>query len=224
MSADVDICNLALAYIGDVANVTSINPPDGSAQASLCSRFYPMARDELLEMHTWGFSTFRVQLASVTNPYNTWQYAYAPPSNVLNYLEILDPQATDEYTSNLTLPNSQIMGGNASGLGIYTPQPFEVEVDANGNDIILTNMQNAMLRYTKAVSDTTQFSPLFTEALAVLLASKLAGPLLKGTEGRATANALRQQFDRVALSKAIVSDANQRRLNLSPGAPWMTRR
>ena len=124
----------------------------------------------------------------------------------------------------MSLRNSRIRGGNASGLGIYTPQPFEVEGDSNGNDIILTNMQNAMLRYTKSVTDTTQFSPLFTEALAVLLSSKLAGPLLKGSEGRSTAAALRQQFERVSLSKAIVSDSNQRRLNLQPGAPWMTRR
>ena len=223
MAADTDICNQALAYLGDIANVTSINPPDGSAQASLCSRFYPMARDELLEMHTWGFSTFRVLLASVVNNSSAWLYAYAPPSGVLNYLEILDPNATDDYTVGMSLPNSISYGGQ-TGLGVYTPQPFEVEEDGNGNDIILTNMQNAMLRYTKSISDTTEFSPLFTAALATLLASKLAGPILKGQEGRATAAALRDEFENVMLPKATSSDANQRRLNLTPGAPWMVRR
>ncbi len=223
MAADVDICNLALAYLGDVANVTSINPPDGSAQASLCSRFYPMARDELLERHPWGFATYRVQLASVTNPYNSWLYAYAPPSNVLNYLEILDPYATDEYTASIPMANTLAIGG-VSGIGVYTPQPFEVEEDANGNDIILTNMENAILRYTKSISDTTQFPPLVVEAIAVLLSSKLAGPLLKGAEGRRSTMSLRQQFEELSLPKAVASDANQRRLNLTPGAPWMVAR
>ena len=36
MSSDVDICNLALARLGDEANIVSISPPDQSAQAGYC--------------------------------------------------------------------------------------------------------------------------------------------------------------------------------------------
>ena len=45
MASDVDVCNLALAHLGDEATVASISPPEGSAQAGHCARFYPMARD-----------------------------------------------------------------------------------------------------------------------------------------------------------------------------------
>ncbi len=50
MPSVVDLCNLALAYLGDDATVASIDPPEGSAQAEHCQRFYPIARDTLLQM------------------------------------------------------------------------------------------------------------------------------------------------------------------------------
>ena len=67
MASEVDICNLALAHLGDSATVASINPPEGSAQAEMCQRFYPIARDSLLEMHNWGFATRRKALAQLNN-------------------------------------------------------------------------------------------------------------------------------------------------------------
>ena len=60
MSSEIDICNLALARLGDDATVASIDPPEGSAQAEQCARFYSIARDTMLEMHDWRFATKRV--------------------------------------------------------------------------------------------------------------------------------------------------------------------
>lgn len=63
MASEVEISNLALSRIGDSATVSSINPPEGSAQAEHCQRFYPIARNSLLEMHAWSFCDRRIQLA-----------------------------------------------------------------------------------------------------------------------------------------------------------------
>ncbi len=221
MASDVDICNLALAQLGDTAAVQSINPPDQSAQAAHCARFYPIARDALLEMHTWGFATVRVALAQVTNPFSTWQYAYIAPSDAINYLEILDPNAMDDYSVGLQMAGT-VPYSPASGVGIYTPQPFQVE-SIGGSEAILTNQANAVLRYTRSVSDTTEFSPLFIEGLATLLASHLAGPVLKGAEGRAASAQKMQEFFRWR-ALAIESEANQRRVLPVPGAQWMVNR
>ena len=232
MASDVDICNMALATLGDSASVSSINPPDGSAQSSHCARFYPIARDALLEMHTWGFSTTRAALVPLvtnpsTDPYDTtksvWAYAYASPPAVVNYLEVLDPASTDEYAIGLQMAGT-IPGTVNSGVSVYVPQPFEIETDSNGNDIVYTNLQNAVLRYTQVVTDTTKFSPLFVEALAALLASHLAGPVIKGAEGRTAAKELTRDFFTWWKEKAVESDANQRRINLTHSAPWMVRR
>ena len=66
MSSVIDICNLALSHLGDTATVASIDPPEGSAQAEHCSRFYPVARDAMLELFNWKFATRRATLALLT--------------------------------------------------------------------------------------------------------------------------------------------------------------
>ena len=43
MATEVDICNLALAHLGDDATIATIKPPEGSAQAEKAARFYPIA-------------------------------------------------------------------------------------------------------------------------------------------------------------------------------------
>ncbi len=221
MASDVDICNLALAQLGDTAAVQSINPPDQSAQAAHCARFYPIARDALLEMHTWGFATLRVALAQVANPFSTWQYAYLAPSDAINYLAILDPNAPDDYSVGLQMAGTTPYSP-PTGVGVYTPQPFQLE-SIDGDEVILTNQANAVLRYTHSVSDTAEFSPLFVQGLATLLASHLAGPVLKGGEGRAAGAQKMQEFLKWR-ELAIESDANQRRIRLTPGASWMVNR
>jgi hypothetical protein len=222
--SDVDICNLALAHLGDTATVASINPPSGNAQSSHCARFYPIARDALLEMHSWGFSTKRTTLAlNATNPSSSWKFCYAAPSNVINYLEVMDPNATDDYSVGVQMAGVGPYSAPVVGLGVYTPQAFVVETDYDDNDIILTNQEFAILRYTKSVSDPTKWSPLFVLTLSHYLASMLAGPVIKGTEGIRVSEAqlkLAMGFQ----AQAEGSDANQRRVRPAAGAPWMVNR
>ena len=226
MASDVDVCNMALAYLGDTATVASINPPSGSAQSSHCARFYPMALSELLEMHAWGFMSTRVALAEVDNPTTSWQYAYAAPSDMVNAVAILPPDATDDYTMGFPFPYGQpwIGSGNFNlTYGQIVPQPFQIGVDDDGNAIILTNQENAVLRYTRNRVDAARMPPLAVDALARLLASKLAGPLLKGEQGRAETKAQMAYFAD-AFQKAVESDSNQRKLNLTHAPSWIINR
>lgn len=224
MASATDICNLALAHLGDTATVASIDPPDGSAQASHCARFYPIARDTLLEMHTWGFATKRITLAyAPSNPSSSWAYAYAAPTAVINYLSVLDPLAADDYSAGIQMAGIGPYSTPTVALGVYTPQDFVVETDGADNDIILTNQRDAVLRYTTVVDDTTKFSPLFVRCLSHHLASMLAGPLIKGEVGRAVAEAQLKLAGALQL-QAEGSDANQRHVRPAAGAPWMVRR
>lgn len=106
MASVIDIVNLSLSFLGDTATVSSIDPPEGSAQAEHCARFYPLARDSLLEMHTWGFSTKRIQLAMLTSGWPEWTYCYAQPTDALNLLAVLPPEATDDYSQRFGIPDS----------------------------------------------------------------------------------------------------------------------
>lgn len=200
MASEVDICNLALARLGDNATVASIDPPEGSAQAEHCARFYAIARDSLLEMHAWKFATRRVQLAKLTVPSWDWSFAYAEPTGALKLLGVLSATASNDDET----------------------QPYEAESDASGA-AILTNQEDASLRFVARVTDTTKFSPLFVDALAWLLASYLAGPVLKGDAGAAMSKACLQSF-LLAFSNAKVSDANQRKVRPEHTPAWIAGR
>jgi hypothetical protein len=201
MASVVDICNLALARLGDDATVASVDPPEGSAQAEHCARFYPIARDSLLELHDWKFATRRAPLALLTETAAPWAYAYAQPAQTIRIVSVLPPTASSDAES----------------------QPYDMETAGDGTVMILTDVANAVARYTVRVTDPTRFSPLFTDALATLLASYVAGPVIKGDAGKAEARAQLQHFQR-QLAAAKVSDANQRRVELDHMPGWIAGR
>lgn len=226
MSSEVDICNEALGNLGDDALITSISPPDGSVQALRCSRLYPSARNALLEMHQWGFATKRVALSllSITPP-SQWTYAYAVPSDMLNAISVLDPNSTDDSSYDVPLPDTYPTAVN-TGLGIFTPAAFVLEAAPDGTDVLYSDLQYAMLRYTGLVTDVAKYTPLFREALIAILTSKLAGPTLKGATGMKVA----VEWMNAAVGtggfvdRAQQSDANQRRVRPVPSTPWLVNR
>ena len=172
MASVVQLCNMALSHIGSEARVSSISPPDSSVEAGYCATFYDLARTELLDPGNWAFALKRTALAEVTNPSTVWAYAYAKPSNCLRALRIL-------LTRNLAFqPHTDDRGGAA----------FDVE-----GDVILTNEPDAVLLYVQDVTDSTKFPASFTSALSYLLASYLAGPIIKGNEGVRVGDAMRQR-------------------------------
>jgi hypothetical protein len=155
VASKVDIWNLALSHIGHTANVT--DPDETSAVATHCRRFYPIALGTALERNDWSFARRRLQLAEVTNPVDHWAYAYSRPNLCVKERMVFLPGATDDNDA----------------------QPFAVESDEDGDIILLTNVEDAILRYTALVSDTNKFSYLFVLTLSYDLASMLVGPVPK---------------------------------------------
>lgn len=201
MTSEVGICNIALAHLGDTATVASLDPPEGSAQAEHCARFYPVARDVLLESHTWGFATRRAVLAELVNDQEEWLYSYAPPSDMLRAIAVM-PSGGGDYSESLG------------------PQPFVVEVNSSGAQVILTNLHEAKLRYTAMVTDPTFFSPLFVTALSWQLAALLAGPIIKGEQGADEARRCLQMAQAYG-QRAAASDSRQRMVRPTHTPAWM---
>lgn len=186
MSSDVDIVNIALSHLGDEAEVISIAPPDGTIQSKHAGRFYPIARDQLLEMHPWTFATVRVELAVVDGAApSEWAYAYALPTKCLKPLAVLAADALDDSRS----------------------EDFIVESSADGVALLYTNVQAATLRFIRLIEDTTRFTPGFVTALGRLLASYLAGPIIKGTTGIQVAQSHLKLFA-LDLANAKTQDSN----------------
>ena len=226
MPSVVEICNIALAHLGDDATVASISPPEGSAQAEHCARFYPVARDTLLATHNWSFASRRVSLAQVTMPYTMWKYAYACPGDMMTAVAVLPPDAENDYSIR-AYPADRYGWGwinqPFTAAGTYVPQEYSIETDTLGNKVIYTNQEDALLRYQAIVTDTTKFDPLFTMALTWQLASLLAGPVIKGDQGSAEAKRCLQMMT-VYLSQARMSDSDQRDVKVQQITPWMSGR
>ncbi len=202
MASAVGICNMALAHVGASQLITSIDPPDGSAYAGYCATFYPQARQELLNMpNAFSWSKKRVELAEVANPSTIWNYAYAIPNDMLSAKRIIQqPLVWDDprfwpYTWAVTWDQLQLF--NELGTA-----DFQIE-----GTTLLTNEPEAVLLYTTDVLDTARFSPAFVTALSYLLASFLAGPIVRGRPGAQMAGELRQIATQMARS-AAADDAN----------------
>ena len=226
MASEIDICNLALGHLGDNATVSSISPPEGSAQAEHCARFYPIARDALLEMHYWNFTMRRVNLAQLTNNWPEWKYAYALPADAINIIAVMPPDAHDDYATRFLPTDTPSFAHNYSPVisaGRYSPQDFTVELGDDGNHILYTNQDKAMLRYTAYVTDTNSYSPLFVMALSWQLAAMLAGPVIKGDAGSAEAKRC-TQMAMGYVSSAKTSDSQQRRNSIEHIVPWTSGR
>lgn len=218
--SDVDICNMALGLIGDTARITNISPPDTSAQAQLCSKFYPIALRSTLEMHNWAFATRRSVCDAVALPaedghdhehtsvnYETcdcseWKYYYQLPRHFLKAISVYEDNTENDYAGS---------------------QDFSVQLDTTGVTRLYTNVENAVLLYTEYVVETHRFPPLFQAAVAWHLASLLAGPVIRGDAGSAEAKRC-QQMMQLYLSKAKQSDSVNRSIKPNQIADWMANR
>lgn len=192
MAAVVDIINLALSHIGDRATVSSIDPPEGSAQADHAAQFWPIARDEALAEYDWRFASTTTSLARIDDSLQNdprFVYAYALPA------DFLVARAMVHETGNLFWlePNDP---------------DFDTGTIEDGTRVFFTNYTDQALRYTRRVTDPSRYSPKFVTALSYLMAAYLAGPVVKGRTGAQTAAAMRQAWTRLAAEAAAV-DANQ---------------
>lgn len=177
---------MALGHIANSAELTAIDPPDGSAEADHCATFYPMARDECLESHAWSFATQRATLAELaTNAQeDIWAYAYALPNQLIKVLAVLLPGAPDDTDT----------------------QPFLVETLENGSQVLYTNVEDAVLRFIWRQEDPAKFTPLFTIALSYKLAAYLAGPIPKDLNLKKTL----EQVAELKLGQAAASNKAQK--------------
>jgi len=226
MASEIDIVNLALANLGDNATVTSLYPPEGSAQSEHAARFYPIARDTLLEMHPWSFTTKRATLNLLAITVPQWDYVYAMPNNTIKCIAVIPPDSNSDYSSiyspvdtlGYTANNVPLVQG-----GQYIPQPFQVESSDTGIDIILTNQEDAVLRYSASITDTTRFTALFTVTLSWHLASMLAGPIIKGDVGAAEAGRCIKMMG-IFLQKAKETDSDDRLVKPGHIVSWVAGR
>lgn len=185
-TSEVEICNNALLRVGITIPISSLDEA-GSEEARVCKQLYAQKRDELLQDFDWSFARRRVALAQLATTRSDYLYVYGVPDDCIS-------------------PRCILPGGRR-----WTPidkwPPFEVEAAEDGNgQVILCNVTPAELRYTMRFTAVGRFPPLWTEALAWLLAAELAQALKKDT---ALSDSNLKKFV-LALSRAKKASATER--------------
>jgi hypothetical protein len=193
-ASEAEICNLALLLVGNTQFLDDLDDPTEAGE--VCAQVYEKARDAALEAYPWPFATRRQSLALIAGlEVGGWAYAYA-----LNG-DVLAPRWLDvgiEYPSESQQP------------------PFRVEDNATYNRILLTNQADAKLVYTRKVTETGKFSPLFVEALAAKVAMYLGFGLIKKP---AVGMAMMRVFDSV-LARAAAAQLNQQQKGEEPASSF----
>lgn len=89
---DVQICNLALARIGD-ARITSLS--DSTAQATYCSLFYAQTLGELQADFDWSFCRKHINLTTGTAPLTGYSTKFTLPTDFIRAIRLNEIDASE---------------------------------------------------------------------------------------------------------------------------------
>lgn len=206
-TSDVAICNLALSAVGTRSSIASLT--EDSVEARECNLHYTPALEAVLSSAHWNFARKQATatlvkdgtVAGTTNPPPPpWLYEYAYPNDCLNVRYILPQLASAQG----------VVPGTVAVESIATAPVYFIlssDTDASGNDsnVLLTNQPQAILVYTKRITNPNLFDAGFLDAFALYLASRITFQL---TGDRQLARDIFNRAD--ALSKAArASNGNE---------------
>lgn len=205
IASPADVCNLALSLIGATDSAIQSLDTDKSQEAQVCNQHYTQALKRLLASFWWPFATRRVVLLAMANePLRSgWQFVYGPLPNdmvapryiwpdVLNSVAALGapyspipPTALYAITTNprtpridQRIPYAIEASLQKGGDGNYLDQQVLL-CDYNVTNSQGTTMTGVTFVYTSMINDLSKFPPLFIDAFAALIASRVAMPLTK---------------------------------------------
>ena len=244
ITTPVQLCNLSLSQIAARAQVQSINPSDGTAAGDACSLLYQPTVDAFARAAHWNCARFTsgapgskfpppLQLvkaapwtqAAIANPSlpappQPFLYEYLLPGDCLKARYLVPYTQQPATTPPLTTAGGQMLPRFRSNQAI--PFAISADLDAEGNEqqVLLTDLYNAQLVYTRRLTNIALWDSAFTRGAACALATWLA-PALNGSQ--AMANAC-MAVAKAMLDQARVSDANEGPQSQDYPASWITAR
>lgn len=184
---EVDICNLALNFLGK-GIIKSLS--ENTELARTCKLHYDRYRRILLKDYSWEFAERTMKLETVEDfgdNVKGWDYVYRYPDDCLQVLKIYD--------------------GDDHRKDDKREKFFVQTVDYRlGTKVICCNLENAFMDYVSNEEDCNYFSEEFVEALAHYLAYGMA-QALTGSEAKAQTEL---QYMQTALYQAKLRTARER--------------
>lgn len=226
----VQICNLALLEVGSRVLLNSFS--DTSPQAVAANAFYTPKTQTLLRAANWDFARAQASLtvwkAAVINgvssanpPPQPWLYSYLYPADCLKGRFIM-PQVPVQPpgTPLTTTPN-----GVAWIPPVSTSTPFVpgTDFDQSGNPIkvILTNLPNAQLCYTR---DLSQFPDLWDSLFQSAETAFLGAYFINALARNAAQYTQQVQSAQSLIAQARMANGNEGINNVDHTPDWLRAR
>lgn len=149
MISKLDICNLALAQLGQEP-ISSLEQEDERARR--CRLFYDAIRREVLRTHNWSFACTQADLALMEVPQGDTGngYVYAYPQDCLFLRKVYEKGQENHPLAFKELYRKQLQGR-----------------------VIICAAPHACAEYTRDMTDTSVFDPAFVKAFSLAMAVDL---------------------------------------------------
>lgn len=202
------IFNMALKNLGVSVGVQGAN--QGDRNSVVLDEFYETAKEKTLADHDWGFASAFRELTPTGNDslHPKFKYEYDYPNNCLKVREVYLYEKEHLQNNNderISFNNMAALHYNNNNNELGKRQEFISASDDSGNMIIYTNVQPAIARFTRLVSEETYYTPEFAMALSWYLAF-LAAPSITGARVK-TVDCL--QIYKQMLREGTTADANE---------------
>ncbi len=153
------IYNITLNILGVSIPIENTNSSDN--KTILLNNYYELARDYVLKDFDWNFASVFKKISLCENDIQESRYKYC-----------------------YDYPNDCICARDIFNKSDFVLQKFSINALNDGTKVILTDVDEAILRYTKRIEKEIFYSPEFSMALAYYLASLVSnvmvGSLQKG--------------------------------------------
>ena len=148
MISKIDICNMALAQLGE-SPISSLEQADEKARR--CRLFYEPVRQEVLRTHHWAFACGQADLALLQAPEGAnGTYVYAYPQDCLFLRKVYrkgDPQHPVAFQ-----------------------EMYRKDIQAR---TLLCAIEQAQAEFTRDLQDESLFDPAFVKAFSLALAADI---------------------------------------------------
>lgn len=192
MSDQLSIANRSLLSIGARAQISSLNPSDGSVEGDAVSVLWTPTFESLGRAAPWNCLTRQLTLtlikaasgtpenpdgSTLSLPPSPWLYAYAYPSDCLLFRFVVPSLPSETSSTPATTVN------NSAGTWLPTngqiPYAISTDMDSNNNpiQIILCNQSQAQGVYNRNLSNPAYWDSLFQAGMVASLAAFLVPAL-----------------------------------------------
>jgi hypothetical protein len=205
---DVSIANLALARIGITMKIDSLSPPARTKEAIELIAVFDEVRERVLAAAPWPFARKIVTLQQSGSTPFKWPYRYEYPNDCVAIRALYPP-----YQSGMTADTFREWT-------ITNKVPFELALDDTDALTICTGQDQAVIEYTKLVTNPRLYNSKFRSAFAWALSAEVALPLAKTIDHSRNAAAAYEK----EIAEATAQALNEEQADVQPESEFVRAR